>query len=354
MATIILIDEQPSLQQELSALLQDITPLDILSVNSADLEDVLSTGQADLALTGQANASNNLAVLQCLDDHQIPTIVHGEINKQEAFKLDSYAIFFHSNQPNNAAMGEVIKDALNHLEGAHISGVSLPSFLQLIELDHKTCTLQIKSASLRGVLYFIDGEIINAYTEGKSGEEAALEVIGWNSVTINLHASCRQVDKKIESPLGFLLIESSRQNDEKKKKASKPSDQPPSQATPEEKQRSTEIPPHLEKICQRLSAAISELIPDNRMLITLAEGLVIAEKDSDPSLNELTIQTSLHVNSLNDLLKYTGPQYILLHHTKDKKLLIIPGTEIIVGLEIAAETPTQGIAASLIPLFEGH
>jgi len=338
MTTVLLIDAQESMRQDLSNMLSEITPLNILLANSADLVDSHSLGPIDLAVVSTAkDMTNNLPILHYLDDHQIPTIAYGTISTRDAALLDSFAVFHHINEPFKlSSLSRGIKKALQHPEEAHISGVSLPSFLQLIELDRKTCTLRIKSDNRRGVLYFIDGEISNADTEDKSGEEAALEIIDWHPATIDLHAACRKQNKEIESTLGFLLIESSRRHDENKRQV----------------ETAPEIPSHLENICQRLDTAISELAPESSMLIARADGTIIIERHKNTYINKLTIQTAANVSKLNALLNYSTPQYILLHHHKDKKLLILPGLEIIIGLEIAVETPAQIVAASLTPLLQ--
>ncbi len=351
--TILFINEPDNIRPAITEAL-DI-PLNIQSINSADLETGLIDKGVNLAIVSLSDGmGNDQAILRLLDNNQIPTLVYGEISTKDAGILDSFAIFHHTGQQDVTALAEEIKKALQHPEEAHISGVSLPSFLQLIELDRKTCTLRIKSDDLRGVLYFLDGEITNAYAEGLNSEEAALEIIGWSSVTIDLHASCRQLTKDIESPLGFLLIEASRQYDEKKNKAAESAVRQGSYAT-------KDIPPpaSLEKTCQHICAAIAEIAPDSNLLITRPDGSPILEQQGDQKIaeqppsyaGELTLQTVKKVNKLKNILNYTDPQYILLHHQKNKKLLILSNQDLIIGLEVTAETPAQLIATSLRPLL---
>lgn len=101
----------------------------------------------------------------------------------------------------------------------HICGISLPSFLQLIELDHKTCTLRVKSGKRQGILYFVNGELWDALSEDERGAETALRIVSWQQVIIDIEAKCPLTVRNINLPLGFMLIEGSRRRDERQEAA---------------------------------------------------------------------------------------------------------------------------------------
>ena len=42
------------------------------------------------------------------------------------------------------------------------SGITLPAFLQLVEMERKTCTLKIRSHGRKGYLYFLEGDLMDA------------------------------------------------------------------------------------------------------------------------------------------------------------------------------------------------
>jgi len=96
----------------------------------------------------------------------------------------------------------------------HVAGISTASFLQLLEMERKTCTLTIKSEGRTGYLYFKLGELINASTEGLEGQDAAMHVICWDNVAIDIVNMCRKRKKVIDVPMGYILIESARMKDE--------------------------------------------------------------------------------------------------------------------------------------------
>ena len=366
MKTILLIDEQDTVRQHLNEILGDIPDSNVIAIGRADLAQTLSGSQANLAIISLASAlADDHQVLRYLDSQQMPTIIYGQESPEEADLLDRFAVFNCLNGPMdlNTFSGEIRK-VLAKSGVAHISGVSLSSFLQLIELDRKTCTLRIKSNEHRGVLYFIDGEILDAHTEQTDGEEAALSIIGWFPAEIDLHETCRKHEKCISSPLGFLLIEQARRQDEQGHCAKPETDAPtcdrhkeqpispePKDGELVEPHSSPDLPEQAQKTLQLLTDSIMELHPIS-MLIAKRDGTILSEYNSNPQLNTLAVQTAMNTDILNHILHYNGPQYILLHHASDKKLLILAGEKIVIGLEITAETPAQVITASLSPLLK--
>ncbi len=79
---------------------------------------------------------------------------------------------------------ESIYTGLEAKSSGYLKGISLPSFLQLVEMENKTCTLKIKEGERTGFLYFKKGELLNAETEDTDGEEAALDIISWEAAAL--------------------------------------------------------------------------------------------------------------------------------------------------------------------------
>jgi hypothetical protein len=68
-----------------------------------------------------------------------------------------------------------------------IHGISLAAFLQLLEMENKTCTLTVRSRGKEGHLYFVKGELMQADTGEVKGEEAALAIVAWDNVAIRYY-----------------------------------------------------------------------------------------------------------------------------------------------------------------------
>ena len=119
-----------------------------------------------------------------------------------------------------------ITDILNIQDkGGTVSGISLPNFLQLIEMEEKTCLLEIKGpADQSGLFYFNKGELCDAVCGQLIAEKAAYAMLAFDDVQISFRNLPRKkIKKRIENNLMSLIMESSRQLDESRD----PADDPP-------------------------------------------------------------------------------------------------------------------------------
>jgi len=103
-----------------------------------------------------------------------------------------------------------------------INGISLQSFLQLINIESKTCTLTINSEGKTGLMYLDKGDLMNARTKNHEGGKAAQEIISWSDegLTIEIENVCPETEKKIEYTIMSLLMEAARMADERSAKES--------------------------------------------------------------------------------------------------------------------------------------
>ena len=107
-----------------------------------------------------------------------------------------------------------MSEALAQGTRGHVHGITLPTFLQIIEIERKTCTLTVTTAGREGRLYFREGVLLDAEAEGIHGEQAALEVLAWDEAEIDIVSACRTQVRTIDRRLGELLLESRRLKDE--------------------------------------------------------------------------------------------------------------------------------------------
>jgi CheY-like chemotaxis protein len=112
--------------------------------------------------------------------------------------------------------GEISSALRRESEGGVLHGISSATFLQLIELEQKTCTIRVeeRASGRSGVLFFVGGELFDARTNGGSGLEAAYEILSWESVNLSIQNSCNKQEQKIRSDLRGLLLEAMRRKDE--------------------------------------------------------------------------------------------------------------------------------------------
>ncbi len=124
------------------------------------------------------------------------------------------------------ALVSAIRETLDSSAQGKVNGISLASFLQLVGMENKSCTLRVKSGRQSGQLYCLNGELVAAETGELKAEEAAIEMISWDAAGIEILKLDKPVDKEIKHRLMNLLMEASRRMDEKKA-AQKAAPKPP-------------------------------------------------------------------------------------------------------------------------------
>lgn len=95
-----------------------------------------------------------------------------------------------------------------------IRGITLATFLQLMNVEKKNCTLKVATSEGTAYLFVVNGELIDAEFGSLTGLKAALEVVSWDDAEIEMDGICRRQKDEIAMPLGHLLIEAFRIKDE--------------------------------------------------------------------------------------------------------------------------------------------
>lgn len=98
---------------------------------------------------------------------------------------------------------------------SRFQGISLDSFLQMVQMDKTSCTLKIESKSGDGVLYIINGDLVDAECFDLSGPEAALEIVSWRDVSFEFENICDDRIRRINMPLMHLLMEGLKRRDDR-------------------------------------------------------------------------------------------------------------------------------------------
>jgi DNA-binding response OmpR family regulator len=102
-------------------------------------------------------------------------------------------------------------------EGGTLHSISSGLFLQLMEMEEKTCTIRLfeKKTEKQGILFFRAGELLDAKTDALRGEAAAYEIFSWEEVSLSIQNSCLQKEKRIRKDLQAILLESARLKDDR-------------------------------------------------------------------------------------------------------------------------------------------
>ncbi|MBI4956514.1 MAG: response regulator [Myxococcales bacterium] len=95
-----------------------------------------------------------------------------------------------------------------------VRGIALPSFLQIVQLEQKSCSLRITSHEREGRLYFERGDLVDAHANGFVGDAAALEIVCWDDARIEIGPTRHNVPRTVALSLTAVLMEGFRQKDE--------------------------------------------------------------------------------------------------------------------------------------------
>lgn len=153
-------------------------------------------------------------------------------------RIGAMGSFKYFEKPMNVdVLLDSIRETFESSARGEVNGISLASFLQLVNMESKTCTLRVKAMGQVGQLYCQQGDLIAAEVGALSGDDAAIEMVSWDSAVIEILKFDRDKQKEIKQPLMNLLMEGSRRKDEKAamKKAEK---EVPSPKTPKKQQPS--------------------------------------------------------------------------------------------------------------------
>ena len=101
-------------------------------------------------------------------------------------------------------------------EGGTLQTVSIDMFLQLVEMEQKTCTIRVinKETEKKGVLFFKNGELLDARIRDMHGKEAAYQIFSWDHPSLAIQDTCVLNKKVIKEDLQAVLFDAMRLKDE--------------------------------------------------------------------------------------------------------------------------------------------
>lgn len=149
----------------------------------------------------------------------IPVIIVSGYRTAEMYKLaKAQGVIAYISKPFQVDdLGKIIMSTLQkEADGGIMHNVSPTVFLQLMEMEAKTCTIRIlnKTNGMGGILYFIDGNLLDARVGERKGLDAAYKVFGWDDVTIFIQNECEHRENIINSPLQPIIMKAVGMKDE--------------------------------------------------------------------------------------------------------------------------------------------
>jgi DNA-binding response OmpR family regulator len=221
MKKVLIVDDEElflvSLTEGLSTYADEFTVL--TATNGKHAIDILTAQPIDMVVSDlMMPVMDGFELLAQMVKHQVnvPVIVMTALGTPEIEEnLTQFNAFGYLEKPIDFQMlADKIRSGLMETASGHIHGITLFSFLQLLEMEKKTCTLKVKAAGSEGSLHIVAGEIINAVCEGCEGEAAAYKILSWDNPDIEIASAAKRVKQLIETSLSNLLMEAMRLKDE--------------------------------------------------------------------------------------------------------------------------------------------
>ena len=211
----------------------------------------------------------------------------------------------------------------NSRGGGHIGGVSLSSFLQMLEQDSKSCTLTVSSDDRQGSFYFEEGVLIDAQYNHIVGEDAAYAILLWE----NPFFTVTQVEdrmRRIHLPLAHILLDSAKQQDEGDGRP----DAGGTSAGPVPDFSMDHPDPAIRKLVQSLSAitGVKHYFLMNR------QGKMIIQSSRRLNVGDFLAYCIVSGIQMRNALNVKGPSRIQLMLENGETLLVFPGAGVIIGL----------------------
>lgn len=273
--------------------------------------------------------------------------------------------------------GVLVEKVIKGLEGpakGFITGVSLSSFLQLLELDHKTCTLTIHAGNKKGSMFFRDGVLLDAKSENQQGSKAAYSIVTWKNVEIEIENICSIDKKNITETLGFILLEGCRREDEKDAEtglATLTSDiemnsleslnmedldldlSAESPRAPFQSQSETTVEPTAsDPVLAQFVDLLNSFPEINSSTVSSKDGTILHQtgEQNSNTANFITYAAGT-AKQIQAAIGVSGQQYSLFTLEDDSRLLVLCGEDVVVGVGIDSSVPPEPLANGLRPVL---
>lgn len=223
MIKILIVDDDLGFQRILGISLQKFNNLfeAILANDGEEAITILQHEDIDLLVTDiQMPKLDGLALLSWVSEHlpELPYIImtaHSTANMDESYA--SIGPRFLKKPFTTNKLADVIMGVLQPAQAdGDMRGISVSSFLLMIELERKSCQLEVTSNNGdKGSLYLHNGELYDAAYAELVGEDAAFEIINTDHPRIRFRESLQKMTaRSINISLKNILEEAlSRKNE---------------------------------------------------------------------------------------------------------------------------------------------
>jgi DNA-binding response OmpR family regulator len=149
---------------------------------------------------------------------EIPIFVMTHLNAEETHGLDTAEYI--AKPPDIDFLVSRVDRAIRRQRESLVRGISLPTFLQIMEMEKKTCTVVVSHGGRVGELYFRNGKLIQARLDETEGEAALFGMLSMPEHSLRVIDKC-DAERGISTSLTSLLFEWSVREDHAKQDQAK-------------------------------------------------------------------------------------------------------------------------------------
>lgn len=182
--------------------------------------EVLKSSRVDLLITDlkmpEMDGFGLLAYMSKMHPEIAVIVMSAYCTPEIKTKLKNYGAFTILEKPIDFQdFVDHVLEELNAVSKGYIRGITIAAFLQIVEMEKKTCTLKIGSHGKKGFLYFQNGVLIDADSGTDLHMEAAFDIVCWDDPEIEFDSVCRKKEQNILEPLSYIIMEGHCRLDEK-------------------------------------------------------------------------------------------------------------------------------------------
>ena len=96
----------------------------------------------------------------------------------------------------------------------YLTGISLSGILQMLHMERNSCVLEVTAGGRLGTLTMVNGELIDAEVDDRSGDAVAMQILRWPYPVTAILPSGALVRHSVSMPLTRLLMDAVRLQDE--------------------------------------------------------------------------------------------------------------------------------------------
>lgn len=213
MQTVLIVDDESlflsSVSEGIANLLDGIRVL--TAGQGAEALDIIRQGGVDLVVTDlKMPVMDGFQLLAHIasEQPQVAAIVMTAFGTSEIEKRvrEIGAIGYIEKPIDLHLLADLIENILAKRSAGFLRGINLSSFLQLLSIERKTCTLNVRQGQQLGVLIFQEGELVHAQTEHREGEAAVYEIIAWPQPEIEMSGVVKKQPPNVHIALDHLLL----------------------------------------------------------------------------------------------------------------------------------------------------